>query len=469
MLAAEAPELVDTLMVVSVVDRVNSSLAQALTGRSDAGDLLARAEARGLFVSHVVPGGWFEVHSLVRNSLLEALSAHSADRAAQLHARCARWFEEAGEVVLALEHWLLARQPRNALRLLAASQAELYDRGMEATVLRTVAAIPESCSNQDLESMVEFAWCHLLVSRRRFLELVDQASWLASRSLASDSARARLTMLQADAAFVRGNFAKGGALSAQALSAMGEGWWRDPLGRVGWNNVARGLALSETWDEDSDDVRAADIAMRRDPQGRAAFEGIRALGLALAGRPTDALRVAGGVRHAADVANMTILRAELALAEAFAHRELGDRSRALPELEALAGTPAETMLITRVLASVTLVEALVEAGDLVAARAAFDEAVLLHETELFDGLNWMARCGTCLALATGELKDAQHWSNRIEDSFWRAASDARVHLAQGDREGPRTRSRSRHRGVLATRSSWVCFTPGLLYHTTTRP
>ena len=40
---------------------------------------------------------------------------------------------------------------------------------------------------------------------------------------------------------------------------------------------------------------------------------------------------------------MSILRTELAAAAALAHRELGDRPRALPELEELTATPAETM------------------------------------------------------------------------------------------------------------------------------
>ena len=52
-LAAEDPELVEVLTDVSVVDRVNPSLAHALTGRRDAVDLLLRAEARGLFVNRL--------------------------------------------------------------------------------------------------------------------------------------------------------------------------------------------------------------------------------------------------------------------------------------------------------------------------------------------------------------------------------------------------------------------------------
>ena len=112
-----------------------------------------------------------------------------------------------------------------------------------------------------------------------------------------------------------------------------------------------------------------------------AFEGTRALGEALAGRPLDALRVAAGVRRAAAVSDMTILRTELALAEALAYRELGDRSRAMAELGALAEAPAETMLFCRVLAMCELAEAHLDGGDLDAAWHVFGQAEAVVEAE----------------------------------------------------------------------------------------
>ena len=121
--------------------------------------------------------------------------------------------------------------------------------------------------------------------------------------------------------------------------------------------------MSERWDDASDEVRQAEVALSRDPERRLAFEGTRALGEALAGRPLDALRVAAGVRRAAQVADMTIMRAELAVAEALAHRELGDRSRAVAELTALADAPAETMLFCRILAMCELAQAHLDDGD----------------------------------------------------------------------------------------------------------
>jgi LuxR family transcriptional regulator, maltose regulon positive regulatory protein len=435
-LAAEDEELIDALLDVSVADRLDPSLARALTGREDADRLLARAEARGLFVARIKPEGCFALHSLVRSVLLAELGRRSRTRLAEQHARAARWLQDAGEVPAALEHWLLADRPRDALRLLAARHAELYDRGREPTIRRTIAALPPGLGSADIESMVELAWCHLLVDRRRYLELVNQASWWADRSAVEDTLRARLTMLQSIAATLNGDWLEGGALARRAMQGLGDAWWSDPLGRFGWNMVARGWALNECWNDTGDDVREADLALSRDPERRLSFEGIRALGEALAGRSASALVVAAGVRRAAEVTNMAMLRAELALAEAVAHRELGDRERALPELAALADGPVDAMLHCRILATLELAHARLDGGDVAAARRDFERAESLIEAESFGrgGRAWLARAGTRLALAAGDLEDARRWADQVDDPFWGPVCAARVDLAAGDPE-----------------------------------
>ena len=434
-LASENRDLIDVLLDVAVVERVSASLARALTGRQDAGTLLLQAEAQGLFVSRLGQVGWFELHALVRRALLAELERSAPQRLAERHARAARWFRDAGETPKALDHWLAAGRTRDALRLLAATHAELYDSGREATVVRTIAAIPAEDATADLDAMIEYAWCHLLVSRSRFAELVDEMTWWADRSAPGEVTRARLTMLQSMAATIGGDWDEGGRLARRGMAELGQSWWQDPLGRFGWNMVAREVALSESWDDGRDEVREGEHALGRLPERRLTLEGTRALGLALAGRPADALRVAAGVRRAADVASMTMLRTELAVAEAIAHRELGDHGRAVPELEALASTPAETMLFCRVLAAAELVQARLDLGDLDVARQVLAEAEVLVEAEWFDrgGRTWLARAGTLVDLAAGDLDAAGRWAGRVGHPFWGGVCTARVHLARGGR------------------------------------
>jgi LuxR family maltose regulon positive regulatory protein len=139
-LGAGDPEVIDALMKISVVDRVNAGLAEAITGKPDAGALLLRGEAQGLFVYRIGSDGWFRLHALVREVLLGDLMRQG--RHEPCHERAAQWLERAGETASALEQWLLAQRPRDALRLVAAKSTELYDRGREATIIRTIELIP---------------------------------------------------------------------------------------------------------------------------------------------------------------------------------------------------------------------------------------------------------------------------------------------------------------------------------------
>ncbi len=303
------------------------------------------------------------------------------------------------------------------------------------TLRRTIAAIPPEVAAADLTAMLEFAWCHLLVDRHQFIEQVDKLAWWADRPGTDAAILPRVTMLRSMAATVSGRAVEGGVLARQAMADMGGSWWRDPLGRFGWNMVARDVALSERWDAGGGDVREAELALSRDAERRLGFEGTRALGEALAGRPVDALRIAAGVRHAASAAKMTVIRAELGVAEAIAHREIGDRTAALDELEALAESSGGTMLFCQILAMRELIEARLDGGEVTKARQELARAEDLVEREGFgpDGRDWVARAGTLVALAEGETDEARGWSDRIEDAFWRRVSAARVDLAVDER------------------------------------
>ncbi len=146
--AAESSELIDALLDIAVVERVNPNLAMCLSGVSDARALLAEAESRGLFVTRLGSSDWYEIHTLVRERLRAELVRRSPGRAAEMHVRAARWFEEAGEIALALDQWITADKPREALRLLAAKATALYDSGREATITRTIAALPATIARQ---------------------------------------------------------------------------------------------------------------------------------------------------------------------------------------------------------------------------------------------------------------------------------------------------------------------------------
>lgn len=87
----QAPELMTFLAAVSVVDLVCADLARVLTGRSEAGRVLADLAASHLFVREADrPGRWFRLHRLVLD-ILRARTIPARERR-DLHRRATEWF-----------------------------------------------------------------------------------------------------------------------------------------------------------------------------------------------------------------------------------------------------------------------------------------------------------------------------------------------------------------------------------------
>ena len=103
----------------------------------------------------------------------------------------------------------------------------------------------------------------------------------------------------------------------------------------------------------------------------------------------------------------------------------------------MATAPAETMFYVKVLASTVLVEASLDEGSIDAARRMFDEARNLVEGEALamGGRNWLARAGTRLALAAGDVAEARHWSGLLRDEFW-GESVLPAYISQKNRGAP---------------------------------
>ncbi|GHH66786.1 LuxR C-terminal-related transcriptional regulator [Promicromonospora soli] len=434
-LSGEPADVVDVLASVSVVDRVEPGLARVLAGRPDAPELLEQAEERGLFAARIEPSGAYETHALVRDALLAELRRRDPEHVAELHRRAARWYENAGRPVAALEHLLRAGQDRAALRLLASCVPQLYDSGREATVRRILRAIPASAAEVDTAATVDLAWCQLFSDRNAFVRTVDT---LADRD--DDGVEpepwllARLEMLRGVSATVSGDWSAGARSARSALTKIGDRWPVDPLCRFGWNVLARDIALTERWDDAGPEVREVARTLSTVPERRIAFEATRALGVALAGRPVEALRLVYGTRRASEAANMTMARTELMAAEALANREIGEQSAALPVLSRLVETSCDPVPHCRLLACLELARSSVDAGDTKAAERAFGDAAEIAETELSGpgSRALLARAGTLLALADSRPDEARQWAAEIDDPFWGAVETARVLVADGD-------------------------------------
>ncbi|HKS49655.1 MAG TPA: LuxR C-terminal-related transcriptional regulator [Amycolatopsis sp.] len=95
----------DLLCTISVCEKVSAGLARALSGRADAATMLDTLEHETSLVARSgADGAWYRMQPLVRSYLLADLGKQAPARAAELHAKAARWFAERGRPVPALAH-----------------------------------------------------------------------------------------------------------------------------------------------------------------------------------------------------------------------------------------------------------------------------------------------------------------------------------------------------------------------------
>ena len=100
------------LQATSICEALPVGLAVVLSGREDAGWLLADLEHRTALVREIGPNrGVYRVQPLVRSHLLADLNRQSVHRIARLHAIAARWWRDWGRPARALEHAALSGEP----------------------------------------------------------------------------------------------------------------------------------------------------------------------------------------------------------------------------------------------------------------------------------------------------------------------------------------------------------------------
>jgi LuxR family transcriptional regulator, maltose regulon positive regulatory protein len=144
-------DTVDFLQVISVCDAISLGLACALSGREDAGRVLAQLERQSGLVRPVGRNrGTWRVQPLLNTYLHADLKRSSPQRIARLHTTAARWWLDWGRPATALEHAARSDDPRLlttvvrqvAVPLLVAGDLAALQRALRASGDAVVAADP---------------------------------------------------------------------------------------------------------------------------------------------------------------------------------------------------------------------------------------------------------------------------------------------------------------------------------------
>jgi ATP/maltotriose-dependent transcriptional regulator MalT/DNA-binding SARP family transcriptional activator len=139
-LAGEAVEVRSLLRTVAPLDRFTAGLCQSL-GLPEAAEALADLGKRGLFVQE--RGEWFSVHPLVREFTLSAWDV-TAKETREIHRRAAAWLEANGNLEDALASLEAASDYEGLARLISLRGADLIAAGSAEIVIHLAGLLPEN-------------------------------------------------------------------------------------------------------------------------------------------------------------------------------------------------------------------------------------------------------------------------------------------------------------------------------------
>lgn len=137
------PRMLEFLGAIAIPERVNASLAEALSGARDAADLLEEAEQRELFV-HRIPDdpSWYRMQPVVAEHLRARLDRAQPGQLKKLHGKASRWFAEHNLIKQSVDHALAATDLKYALDLVEKGGMDLIDSSRLATLFGTVSKLP---------------------------------------------------------------------------------------------------------------------------------------------------------------------------------------------------------------------------------------------------------------------------------------------------------------------------------------
>ena len=132
------------LLQTSILDRLNGSLCDAVTGQQEGSVRLAALE-RGNFL--VVPlddkRHWYRYHHLFADVLYAHLQAEQPEHVATLHRRASEWYEHHGLAADAIRHALAARDFERAADLVEREIPHIRTSRQDATFLGWLKALPD--------------------------------------------------------------------------------------------------------------------------------------------------------------------------------------------------------------------------------------------------------------------------------------------------------------------------------------
>ena len=223
----------DTVLRISMFDRICAPLAQAVTDANDAQEALLSLRARNLFLIPLDRSWeWVRFHHLVGEFFRATYRRTAPAQARECLVRGAQWLHANGHVEEAVNYMIRAQEWEQATQWVADSVEELvFRRGYHQTILRWMNALPEACVDRYPVIRIQYAFSLSFYHRHQEYEAQIYRLQLLLKNLESqahhdangiDELRCAVEMQVAMSVGLRDDGMRGGELAAAWLARWPE-------------------------------------------------------------------------------------------------------------------------------------------------------------------------------------------------------------------------------------------------------
>ena len=240
------------LLQTSILERLNASLCNALTGRADSQAMLEELERNNLFLTALdEERRWYRYHNLFADVLRQRLTKKSPAALVELHLRASEWLENEGLVTEAVNHSLANQDWERTARLMENASEPLRQRGEIATLTNWIQALPKSVRCSQPALCLTYARGLANVARYADAEtfVLEAEHWLEGNPQVNDpkadSLRGKALALRARFANTRNEFTQAIELAqrAERLLPPEDVSWRSGILMV----LAMALRFTSNW------------------------------------------------------------------------------------------------------------------------------------------------------------------------------------------------------------------------------
>jgi LuxR family transcriptional regulator, maltose regulon positive regulatory protein len=162
-LQQQSDQVREFLLQTSVLERMNASLCNAVTGINTSQKILEELEKKNLFVIALDDKRkWYRYHHLFADVLQHHLRQTQPGHIPNLHHKASVWYESRGFVDEAIKHALSAGEAERAAQLIEGAAHQMLMRGEFLTLQHWVSALPKGLVQSRPGLAIADAWVLLL-------------------------------------------------------------------------------------------------------------------------------------------------------------------------------------------------------------------------------------------------------------------------------------------------------------------